>query len=150
MHSYTVSLRIESRTLDTKRVTEELGIVPTQTRVAGQYRSPKSVFEEALWEFEIEPRQPDVAAENWPHWSQWDSLEKAFEKLLSIFSPHADRIQNYAREHNVYIWVGHFSSSFDGGPKLSAQILNALGDFGVPVWVDSHFIDDPSPQPNET
>lgn len=145
MHSYTVSLRIESAKLDTSRVTEELGITPWQTRFVGQYRGPTSVWSEALWEFEVAPEQPDVAPENWPHWAQWESLEKAFEKLLSIFAPHAKRIQSYKQDHKVYIWVGHFSSSFDGGPRLSAEILKALGDFGVPVWVDTHFIEDPKP-----
>jgi uncharacterized protein DUF4279 len=142
MHSYTVSMRIESAKLDTSRVTQELGITPRQTRFAGQYRSPNSVFEEALWEFEVTAEQPDVAPENWPHWPQWKSLEKAFENLLSIFTPHAKLIQSYKHDHNVYIWVGHFSSSFDGGPRLSPEILKALGDFGVPDWVDTHFIED--------
>jgi hypothetical protein len=145
MHSYTVSLRIESAKLDTTRVTEELGMTPTQTRCAGQYRSPSSVFEEALWEFDVAPEQPDVAPENWPHWPQWKSLEKAFEKLLSFFAPRARRIQSYRLDHNVYIWLGHFSSSFDGGPRLSPEILKALGEFGVQVWVDVHFIEDPRP-----
>lgn len=145
MHSYTISLRIESAKLDTSRVTQELGMTPWQTRSTGQYRSPNSVFEEALWEFDVAPRQSEVATENWPHWPQWESLEKAFEKLLSIFTPHADRIQSCRQDHNVYVWVGHFSSSFDGGPRLSPHTLKALGDFGVPVWVDTHFIDDPKP-----
>lgn len=85
MHSYTVSLRIESAELDTSRVTEELGITPWQTRFAGQYRSPKSVWEKALWEFDVQPEQSDVATENWPHWPQWKSLEKAFEKTALNF-----------------------------------------------------------------
>lgn len=142
MHSYTVALRIESKSLDTDQVTKELGLAPTQTRFAGQHRSPQSVFEKALWEFDIAPERSDVAAENWPHWPQWESLEKAFEKLLSIFTPHAKRIQSYRQNHKVYIWVGHFSSSFCGGPHLSAEILKALGNFGVQMWIDTYFAED--------
>jgi hypothetical protein len=142
MHSYTVSLRIESSTLDVSRVTEDLGIAPTQTRAAGQYRSPTSVFEKALWEFDLVPEELDVAFENRPAWPQWESLEAAFKKLLSIFSKHVTVLGDYGEHHQVYLWVGHFSSSFDGGPRLSAEILKALGNFGVPVWVDTHFIDD--------
>jgi hypothetical protein len=141
MHSYTVSLRIESATLDVKRVTEELGIAPTQTRAAGQYRSTTSVFEKALWEFDIVPEEHDVAPENRPDWPQWESLEAAFKKLLSIFSKHATVLRKYGEHHQIYLWVGHFSSSFDGGPRLSAEILKALGDLGVPIWVDTHFLD---------
>jgi hypothetical protein len=144
MHSYTVSLRIESPTLDVLRVTEDLGVAPTQTRAAGQYRSPTSVFEKALWEFDMVPEELDVALENRPHWPQWESLEAAFKKLLSIFSNHASVLRKYGEHHQVYLWVGHFSSSFDGGPRLSAEILKALGNFGVPVWMDTHFIDDES------
>ena len=141
MHSYTLSLRIESPTLDTSRVTKELGITPTQTRAVGQYRGPSSLWTEALWEFDVGPVRPGLAAERKPGWPGWDSLEKAFEKLLGIFSPHAGLIQSYRQHHEVYFWVGHFSSSFDGGPRLSPEILKALGDFGVPVWVDTHFVD---------
>jgi hypothetical protein len=144
MHSYTVSLRIESARLDVSRVTEELGIAPTQTRTAGQYRSPTSVFEEALWEFDVVPEEHDVALENRPDWPQWESLEAAFKKLLSVFSNHATVLRKYREHHQVYLWVGHFSSSFAGGPRLSTEILKALGDFGVPIWLDTHFIDDKS------
>lgn len=129
MHSYTLSLRIESPTLDTSGITRELGMIPTQTRAVGQYRSPSSFWTEALWEFEVVP-------ENRP---EWDSLEAAFEKLLSVFSAHAAVIQEYRQHHQVYLWVGHFSSSFGGGPRLSAEILKALGNFGVPAWMDTHF-----------
>ena len=142
MHSYTVALRIESVSLDTAQVTKELGLTPTQTRFAGQYRSPKSVFEEALWEFDIAPQQPDVDPENWPHRPQWKSLEKGLQKLLSVFSTHAQHLQGYRREHNVYIWIGHFSSSFCGGPQLSAETLKSLGSFGAQLWIDTYFVED--------
>ena len=41
-------------------------------------------------------------------------------------------------ENNVSIWCGHFSSSFDGGPRLSEKILKALGDLGLPLWIDTY------------
>jgi len=145
MHSYTVSLRIESATLDASRITEELGVTPTQTRAVGQFRGARSVWTEALWEFDVTPNQSDVAVENWPDWPQWESLEKAFEKLLRTFSHQVPLIQDYRRHHDVYLWVGHFSSSFDGGPRLSPEILKALGSFGVPVWIDTHFVDSERP-----
>ncbi|MGH9781442.1 MAG: DUF4279 domain-containing protein [Candidatus Acidiferrales bacterium] len=142
-------MRIESATLDTSHVTKELGMSPTQTRFVGERRSRNSVWDKALWEFDVESEKADVAPENWPDWPQWDSLEKAFEKLLQIFSSHAALIQSYRQHHDVYLWVGHFYSSFAGGPRLSAKILKALGDFGVQVWIDTHSIDrdgDPNPE----
>lgn len=65
MTSYTVSLRISSRTLDTDRITRELGFAPTQTRTVGERRSPNSVWDEAMWELEVVPEGR----------RDWDSLE---------------------------------------------------------------------------
>ena len=132
MHSYTVSLRIESPILDTAEVTKGLGLKPTQTRAVGQRRSPEGVWQKALWEFEVLP-------EGGVH---WESLEAAFSKLIGTFSSHKPLLQEYRGKHDVYLWVGHFSSSFDGGPRLSADILKALGDFGIPLYLATYFSDD--------
>lgn len=140
MHSYTVSLRIESAGLDASRITRELGLTPTQTRFVGQRRGPNNTWEKALWEFEVPAEKSDVAPENWPDWPQWASLEKAFEKLLAILSPLGATVQSYRPQHDVYFFVGHFSSSFDGGPQLSAEILKTLGDFGIRIYMNTFFI----------
>lgn len=132
MHSYTVSLRIESPTLDTAQITKELKLTPTQTRAAGGRRSRQTVWQKGLWELEVVP-------EGGAH---WDSLEAGFSRVIDTFSSHRSLLQEYRAKHDVYLWVGHFSSSFSGGPRLSAEVLKALGDFGVPVWMDTYFADD--------
>jgi hypothetical protein len=132
MHTYTVSLRIESSTLDTAQVTKELRLTPTQTRAVGGRRSPETFWQKALWELEVVP-------EGGAH---WDSLEAGFSKLIDTFSSHKPLLQEYRAKHDVYLWVGHFSSSFSGGPRLSAETLKALGDFGMPLYIDAYFSDD--------
>lgn len=128
MHTYTVSLRIESLSVDTAQVTRELGISPTHTRAVGERRSAHTIWDKALWEVAVVPEGR----------SDWDSLEAGLATLLKIFVPHTKALQQYCKTHDVYIWCGHFSSSFDGGPHLSAEILKGLGNFGVPLWLDSY------------
>jgi len=86
------------------------------------------VWEKALWEFEVFPDDR----------SDWDSLEIGLAALLEIFSSHTKALQEYSNSHDVYIWCGHFCSGFDGGPHLSAEILKGLGDFGIPLWLDTY------------
>jgi hypothetical protein len=67
MHTYTVSLRIESRELDTAQITKELTISPTQTRAVGERRDARTVWDKALWEFQVVPegRSRLGFARNW-------------------------------------------------------------------------------------
>ena len=126
MHSYTVSLRISSASLDVAQVTRELGLAPTQTRNVGERKSSDTVWGKALWELEVFPKGR----------TDWDSLEAGLAALLKVFAPQTEALQEYSKKNDVFIWCGHFSSSFDGDPHLSAEILRALGDFGVPLWFD--------------
>ncbi len=126
MHTYTVSLRISSAELDVAQVTKELGLAPTQTRMVGERKSADEVWDKALWELEVFPKGR----------TDWDSLEVRLATLLKIFVSQTKTLQKYSKKHDIFIWCGHFSSSFDGGPHLSAEMLRALGEFGVPLWFD--------------
>jgi hypothetical protein len=128
MRTYSVSLRIESRELDAAQITKELTISPTPTRAVGERRDARTAWDKALWEFEVVPEGR----------SDWDSLEIGLSTLLNIFSLRTKGLQEYSKNHDVYIWYGHFSSSFAGGPHLSAEILKKLGDFGIPLWLDTY------------
>jgi len=86
------------------------------------------VWEKALWEFEVLPEGR----------SDWDSLEIGLATLLNIFSSRTKALQEYSKNHDVYIWCGLFSSRFAGGPHLSAEILKRLGDFGMSLWLDTY------------
>jgi Domain of unknown function (DUF4279) len=128
MHTYTVSLRISSAELDAAQVTKELGLAPTQTRMVGERKSADEVWDKALWELEVFPKGR----------TDWDSLEVGLATLLKIVLPQQKAIEEYSKNHDVFIWCGHFTSSFDGGPYLSAEILRALGEFGAPLWFDAY------------
>jgi len=128
MRTYSVSLRIESRELDAAQVTKELTISPTQTRAVGERRDARTAWDKALWEFEVVPEGR----------FDWDSLEIGLSTLLNIFSLRTKALQEYSKNHDVYIWCGHFSSSFAGGPHLSAEILKKLGDVGIPLWLNTY------------
>jgi hypothetical protein len=137
MTRYTVSLRIAARTLDTDQVTRELSLAPTQTRAVGERRNTDSVWDEALWELEVFPEGR----------RDWDSLESGLETLLDVFTPSAKIIQEYFDKYDVLIWCGQFSNGlagFAGGPKLSAEILRDLGDFGIPLVLQTYFSDQSS------
>jgi hypothetical protein len=129
MHTYTVSLRISAAELDVAQITKELNLAPTQTRKVGERKGADAVWDKAMWELEVFPKGQ----------SDWDSLEAALAALLKIFVPQTKAFHEYSKKHDVFIWCGHFSSSFDGGPHLSAEILKALGDFGVPLRLDTYF-----------
>jgi hypothetical protein len=126
MHSYAVSLRISSATLDVAQVTRDLGLAPTQCKKVGERKSADEAWNKALWELEVFPEGR----------TDWDSLEAGLAAVMKIFVPKAKVLEKYSRKHDVFVWCGHFSSSFDGGPHLSVEILKALGEFGIPLWFD--------------
>jgi hypothetical protein len=130
MHNYTVALRIEGLQVDTAAITKELGMAPTLTREVGGWRSPTTVWDKALWALDVYPESGTI--------SQWTSLEAGIVALLKVFTPHAKTLHKYGRQHDVYLWCGHFSSSFCGGPEFSAKLLRSLGKFGVRLYLDTY------------
>ena len=69
---------------------------------------------------------------------EWLSLEEGLAFLLDKLQPVKQRLSRL-EDHQILFWCGHFQSSFDGGPTLSPFLLAALGDFGVPVFIDNYF-----------
>lgn len=131
MHSYSVEFRIlsERAELDLKAITENLGITATNTRKRGEAKSASRVFTESMWGYSVYPKDSR---------KDWDSLELALESLLSILTPLKNKIREYIQKYNVVVWCGHFTSSFDGGPTLSAEVLKKLGDLGVELYLDTY------------
>ena len=134
MHSYSVALRISGTDLDVAEVSATLRLKPTQTRLIGQPRSTKSVWPESTWEYEVRPRKDEVV---------WDSLEDGLQKVLSAFVSRKRALRKYQRRFKVFLWCGHFSSSFGGGPTLSPLVLKALGDLGVELILATYFSEEP-------
>jgi hypothetical protein len=129
MHHYTIELRIEGADLDTDEVTKTMGVHPTQVRRRGEPRRADDKWRVNMWALEVFP--PPVQ-------SQWTSLEEGIGRLLDVVGPLKNRMAKYREMHDVHIWCGHYSSSFDGGPTLSPALLKSLADFAVEVTLDTY------------
>jgi hypothetical protein len=132
MHEYSVALRISGAKLDPTEVTARLGLTASQVRTAGQPRSDKSVWDESMWEYEVRPKGK----------TDWASLGEGLEMVLAVFQSRTEVVRHYQSGFHVFLWCGHFSSSFDGGPTFSPSLLKQLGEFGVELVLDTHFVDD--------
>jgi hypothetical protein len=128
MHEYTVELRIVGPTLDPDEVTAAIKISPTQIRRKGEQRSNHSVWPDNMWAFDAKP-------ENGIH---WDSLEEGLNSLLMTLGPLKAQLHSYLPANDVFIWCGHFTDSFDGGPIFSPTQLKSLGDFGVKLILETY------------
>lgn len=129
MHTYTVELRIWSsdEDLDLKAITDDLGFAATNTRRRGELKSPSRAFTETMWGFEVHPGK------------EWDALEDGLESTLKILMPLKSKLSAYSSKYEVILWCGHFTSSFDGGPTFSREILKKLGDLGIPLLLNTYY-----------
>lgn len=135
MHTYSVALRICGAELDAAEVSASLKLKPTQTRVIGQPRfSTNSVWDESMWEYEVRPDKDKSA---------WDSLEDGLRAIFAAFVSCDEALRRYQQRCKVFLWCGHFSSSFDGGPTFSPRLLKDLADFGVELVLDTYFSEEP-------
>lgn len=132
MHEYTIELRITGAALVPASVTATLQLEPSLVREVGERRSAVQVWDEALWAYDGFPGESS---------HNWSSLEEGFHFLLDKLEPLKTQIEEYKQDHEVFFWCGHFQSSFDGGPKLSAKLFRRLADFGVDVFSDNYFFE---------
>lgn len=135
MHEYTVELRISGAELVPATITETLGLEPSSVRQVGERRSERRVWDEALWGYSGFPSGTAKI---------WSSLEEGLNFILDRLEPLRFQIDNCRQKFDVFWWCGHFQSSFDGGPTLSAKLMRRLADFGVELYIDTHFVDSDS------
>ena len=128
-HVFTVEFRIFSGTLDPEAITNELGLQPCQMRRQGDLRADGKVFT-GMWAYSGYQKEdgPD-----------WDSLEEGLVFVLDKLWPHKQVIASYQSKAELILWCGHFQTSFDGGPHLSAALLSRLGEFGADLFIDNYF-----------
>ena len=129
MHKYSIQLRITGATLDPSEVTTRLGLTPNLMRSVGERRDSHRTWAEALWSF-------DGVSVTGTH--EWDSLERGFDFILDKIGDKAEMVRQYNNDNHVIWWCGHYQSSFDGGPTMSAELLKKLADFGVPIYIDNY------------
>lgn len=128
MHRYTVELRIVGKDLDPDEVSRRLGLKPSQAWRKGDRRGENSTRTAGTWSFEVLPHGRD----------DWPSLAEGLTSLLKKLEPIRSQIQSYLPANEVYVWCGHFTSSFDGGPTLSPALLKSLGDLEVQLAFDTY------------
>ena len=130
MHEYSVALRISGTDVVPAQITQALGLEPSIVRHVGERRSETTVWTEALWGYTGFPSDAQ---------SLWASLEDGLTFLLDRLEPVHSQIADYKQRYDIVFWCGHFQSSFDGGPTLSATLLRRLADFGVELYIDNYF-----------
>lgn len=70
---------------------------------------------------------------------EWESLEDGITFILDKLWAHRDTISKYRANAELIWWCGNFQSSFDGGPRLSPELLGRLGEFGAVLYIDNYF-----------
>jgi hypothetical protein len=90
------------------------------------------MFTESMWGFD--GGGPD----------DWDSLEEGLTFVLDQLGASEKWFAKYRVDYEVIWWCGHFQSCFDGGPVLSARLLERLGAFGAELFIDNYF-SEPAP-----
>jgi Domain of unknown function (DUF4279) len=129
-HRYTVELRVWGETLNPGHVTKETGLTPCQTRFAGSRRGSRTYHTQSMWAFD---GHGDKGAR------EWESLEEGLSCVLDRLDGSEHVFAKLRTEYDVQWWCGHFQSSFDGGPELSALLLERLGRFGAGLFIDNYF-----------
>jgi hypothetical protein len=94
---------------------------------------------DALVLMEGQKHSKGMWAFNGGHSADWDSFEEGLTFVLDGAEPAATMFVKWRAEHKAIWWCGHFQSSFDGGPTLSAGLLERLGAFGVELFIDNYF-----------
>ena len=129
MHIYTVELRVSGKDLDISKITTALRLQPTNTRLKGEKLGQLKALKESMWGFDVRPVRGK---------QEWESLETALNAALGRFRPKKLLLRKLAHRYDVYLWCGHFTSSFDGGPRLSPKLLRGLADLGVELVLDTY------------
>jgi uncharacterized protein DUF4279 len=132
MHEYSVQFRIIGPDLVPAIITQTLNLEPCLVREVGERRGESRVWDEALWAYSGFPSGSPTS---------WSSLEEGLSFVLDKLEPLRLQIDNYKQKYDVVWWCGHFQSSFDGGPTLSAKLMRRLADFGVELYIDNYFVD---------
>jgi hypothetical protein len=129
LHEYTVALRISGERLDIDALTRQLRVQPTQIVKVGDVRRG-SPSKKAIWSHEVFSQAG----------TSWTSLEDGLMALIAVFEPRKQAIELLQQEFEVFLWCGHFSSSFDGGPQLSPHAFKALASLGVTLYLDTYHV----------
>ena len=68
----------------------------------------------------------------------WLDLGEGLEFVLSKLEPQLMTIRRLSEKYRCIWWCGHFHKSFDGGPRLSPDLLLRLSNIGVELFIDTY------------
>jgi hypothetical protein len=66
----------------------------------------------------------------------WLSLEEALLSMTALLLPRKKELAQLAAKYEVFIGIGVFKNSFDGGPSFSSRLLRDLAELGIELWMD--------------
>ena len=69
-------------------------------------------------------------------------MEEGLTFLLKILSTRKAEIITLAHQFDAVWWIGHFQSSFDGGPTLSPKLMAEISSYEIPLSIDNYFSDE--------
>lgn len=130
---YTVDFRISGADVRPDQISSDLGLVPSQTRYAGEPKGKVDFFTDGLWAYSISNEKLGR--------NEWWSLEEGLSSALKVLTEKRGNILAYAKRFDVYWWCAQFQSSFDGGFTLSADLLRDLSSFGVELRLETYWSD---------
>ncbi len=134
MHKYTVELRFSSKVVDLNKISSFLNIEPREIFYIKKRNKLDSSKPTQIWAYsgtdEIDYR------------FEWDSLQEGLEFLFKKLQSKKAKIVELSNEFNGIWWCGHFQSSFDGGPRLTADFLAELASYKIPLYLDNYFSSD--------
>jgi Domain of unknown function (DUF4279) len=128
-HSYSVELRFFGDALDPEEISSVLGLQPStysskDEPLLGRQRQP-------FWGYNG-CEHPDFQVE-------WVSLEDGLAFVADRLLVRKSEIIELSNRFDGLWWCGHFQGSFDGGPTLSPQILDAVASFRCALYIDNYF-----------
>jgi hypothetical protein len=124
------SLAVQHESRGIQRVTEVLGVTPTESFEAGEpYARGSRTREHSHWALDS-----PVDGE----------LEEQLRALLDRFLPHREALELLRREGYRLAWTCYVEEcDGDGAVALSSDLLRDLGAVPVDLWIDS-YADTPS------
>ena len=133
LHSYTAALRFYGEQLEPSDISAKLNLQASHSFSQSQ--------------------SPSIKRKKIPFWSyngqgelgfhaEWENLEEGLTFLLKILSARKAEIITLAHQFDAIWWIGHFQSSFDGGPTLSPKLMAEISTYEIPLSIDNYFSDE--------
>jgi uncharacterized protein DUF4279 len=132
-HIYTVELRLSGDQLEPSEISSRLGLHPSNASSPGQNQL-RTRKRRPYWAYN---GQGEIGFQ-----PEWTWLEDGLKFLLSNLGKKKSEVIALAHQFDGLWWCGHFQASFDGGPKLSPQLLSELGSYEIPLSIDNYFSDE--------